>query len=77
MPSGKTSLAVRAIIGAVRLYQHSASIVLGRSCRFLPSCSSYAIQAIARKGVRKGLWLTVLRLLRCHPFCAGGFDPVR
>lgn len=45
-------------------------------CRFFPSCSQYAIEALEKYGVFKGIWLTVLRILRCHPFHPGGFDPV-
>lgn len=45
-------------------------------CRFMPTCSQYAKQAISKYGVLKGGWLTVRRLAKCHPFCAGGYDPV-
>lgn len=57
-------------------YQRYISVALLPRCRFYPSCSSYAIQAIQRFGVVKGSWLSVKRLLRCQPFCSGGFDPV-
>nr|WP_208022718.1 membrane protein insertion efficiency factor YidD [Desulfonema ishimotonii] len=60
----------------IRVYQYFISPVLGSSCRFYPTCSNYAYQAISRYGVRKGLLLTVRRLLRCHPFSPGGIDPV-
>ena len=46
------------------------------SCKFCPSCSNYAIEALQRHGLRHGLWLALRRLLRCHPFSPGGFDPV-
>jgi len=52
------------------------SPVIGISCRFTPSCSEYAFQAITRYGVLKGLKLAVKRILRCHPFNPGGFDPL-
>jgi uncharacterized protein len=60
----------------IRLYQWTLSPLLGRRCRFYPSCSHYALEAIERFGVVKGGWLAVARLARCHPWHAGGFDPV-
>jgi uncharacterized protein len=60
----------------VRGYQRLLSPLLPPSCRFYPSCSQYALEAIRRYGALKGSWLAVRRLARCHPFNAGGFDPV-
>ena len=60
----------------IRGYQRLLSPVLPPSCRFYPSCSQYALEAIRRHGALKGSWLAVRRLARCHPFNAGGFDPV-
>ncbi len=60
----------------IRAYQVILSPVFGPSCRFYPSCSQYAYQAIQRYGPFKGLLLAVRRVLRCHPFNPGGFDPV-
>ncbi len=60
----------------LRGYKYFVSPLLPRSCRFEPTCSVYLYQAIERKGVLRGLFLGVKRLLRCHPFCAGGLDPV-
>lgn len=60
----------------IRAYQLLLSPFLGNHCRFTPSCSRYASEAIARYGAAKGTWLAVKRLLRCHPFCEGGYDPV-
>lgn len=57
-------------------YQRLLSPLLPPSCRFHPSCSQYALEAINRHGALKGSWLAVRRLARCHPFNAGGFDPV-
>jgi uncharacterized protein len=51
-------------------------VALGNACRFEPSCSAYALQALQRHGAAKGTWLTAGRLLRCNPYCAGGCDPV-
>jgi putative membrane protein insertion efficiency factor len=58
------------------VYRHTLSYFLGRHCRFEPSCSVYADEAIRRYGARKGLVLAVKRILRCHPWGASGYDPV-
>jgi len=60
----------------VRGYQVVISPLLPASCRFLPSCSAYALEALERHGAAKGFMLSVRRIARCHPFCAGGYDPV-
>ena len=60
----------------IRLYQWTVSPLLGPRCRFYPSCSRYALEAIERFGVLKGGWLAARRLGRCHPWQPGGFDPV-
>jgi putative membrane protein insertion efficiency factor len=65
------------LIGLVRLYQLVLSPHLGRTCRFHPTCSAYAIQAFREYGALKGLVLTVHRLLRCHPWGGHGYDPPR
>jgi hypothetical protein len=62
--------------GVVRAYQLTLSSLLGRQCRFLPTCSHYAMEAIERHGALKGGGLALRRLLRCHPFAAAGYDPV-
>jgi hypothetical protein len=64
------------LIFAIRGYQKFISPLLPPSCRFYPSCSEYARQALAKFGAMKGSWLAAKRLLRCHPYRAGGFDPV-
>lgn len=64
------------ILLALRGYKRFISPLLPPSCRFEPTCSVYMYQAIEKKGVLKGLYLGLKRLLRCHPFCRGGFDPV-
>lgn len=63
-------------IALIRLYQWTISPMLGSPCRFYPSCSVYAIDAIAKYGVIKGSILTGKRLGKCHPFHPGGYDPV-
>ncbi len=64
------------ILLVLRGYKRFVSPLLPRACRFEPTCSVYMYQAIERKGVLRGLWLGIRRLIRCHPFCAGGYDPV-
>ena len=61
---------------AVRGYQLALRPVLGPNCRFTPSCSDYALEALARHGAGRGAWLASRRVLRCNPWCAGGHDPV-
>ncbi|MDJ0886813.1 MAG: membrane protein insertion efficiency factor YidD [Desulfobacterales bacterium] len=65
-----------AAIQVIRGYQSLVSPIIGPCCRFHPSCSAYALEAIGRHGVFKGAWLVTRRLLKCHPFHPGGFDPV-
>jgi len=60
----------------IRLYQWTLSPLLGPACRFHPSCSQYALEAVQRFGVLRGGWLALARLGRCHPWHPGGFDPV-
>ncbi len=72
-----TRLLTRTALGAVRLYQWTLSPYFAGSCRFVPSCSEYTREALARYGVARGAWLSARRLARCHPFCKAGFDPVR
>ena len=64
------------IITAIKGYQRFISPLLGSNCRFNPTCSSYAIEAVNRFGVIKGGWLASKRILRCHPLNEGGDDPV-
>ena len=65
-----------ALVALVRAYQLLVSPLLPPSCRFHPSCSAYAAEALRRHGAARGGWLAVKRLARCHPFCEGGIDPV-
>jgi putative membrane protein insertion efficiency factor len=64
------------LVSLVRLYRLAISPLLGRSCRFHPSCSDYAREAVLKHGVLRGLWLAMRRVGRCHPWNPGGFDPV-
>jgi putative membrane protein insertion efficiency factor len=64
------------VLGAIKLYQRFLSPLLPPSCRFVPSCSRYAYEAIEKYGLLKGGWLGIKRISRCHPFSAGGYDPV-
>jgi hypothetical protein len=70
------SLPASFAMGIVRIYQKLVSPSLGRNCRFSPTCSSYAYQAIDRFGVIRGGWLALRRLGRCQPLVEGGYDPV-
>ena len=68
----------RLIIGPIRAYRRWLSPLKGMpTCRFLPTCSEYAIEAVEVHGAWKGLLLSLWRLLRCHPLCRGGHDPVK
>jgi putative membrane protein insertion efficiency factor len=66
----------RLLILLARLWQLGPSVILPPSCRYSPSCSQYAIEALGKHGAIKGGWLTVKRLLRCHPWGGHGHDPV-
>lgn len=60
----------------IRCYRFALSPLLGANCRFYPSCSEYALEALERHGGARGTWLAARRLCRCHPWHPGGFDPV-
>lgn len=64
------------LILPIRFYQRYVSPTLPPACRFTPTCSQYAIEAIQKHGALKGLWLALRRLLRCHPWGGSGYDPV-
>jgi uncharacterized protein len=70
-------VATRTLQAVVRAYQLVLSPWFGGACRFTPSCSAYAIEALGRHGAWRGSWLALKRLARCHPWGPAGFDPVR
>ena len=65
-----------ALLILIHIYQHTLSLTCGPCCRFYPSCSSYAIESIERFGIAKGVWLSLRRIIKCHPFNPGGYDHV-
>ncbi|NNC63213.1 MAG: membrane protein insertion efficiency factor YidD [Gammaproteobacteria bacterium] len=69
-------LITRLMLGLIRAYQLILSPWLGRACRYTPTCSEYAAEAIARHGPLRGVWLGFRRILRCHPWGNSGYDPV-
>jgi putative membrane protein insertion efficiency factor len=70
-----TRLPAWGLIGMVRVYQWTLSPLIGRHCRFEPSCSAYFIESVRKYGAIKGSWRGVLRICRCHPWHPGGYDP--
>ncbi|MBI5746651.1 MAG: membrane protein insertion efficiency factor YidD [Nitrospirae bacterium] len=66
----------RFLIRLIGLYRRNISPFLPPACRFMPTCSNYAIEAIGRYGPLRGSWLALLRILKCHPFHPGGYDPL-
>lgn len=66
----------RILLLLVKAYQFMISPMLGPSCRYTPTCSEYAVQALTRYGAIKGLWLSIKRVGRCHPWHDGGYDPL-
>ena len=67
----------QALIAMLRVYKRFISPLLPSACRFHPTCSEYMMEAVSKYGAGRGLWMGTRRLLRCHPFQQGGFDPVR
>jgi putative membrane protein insertion efficiency factor len=67
----------KVVIATLGFYKRFLSPLLPSACRYRPTCSEYMIEAVDKYGVSRGVWMGALRLLRCHPFREGGFDPVR
>jgi uncharacterized protein len=76
VPQKGPAAVTRALMAAVTGYRRFISPLLPPRCRFEPSCSAYALEALRVHGAARGLWLTVARIARCHPFNPGGYDPV-
>jgi putative membrane protein insertion efficiency factor/ribonuclease P protein component len=76
MGPGPSALVARLALGGIIFYHRCISPFLPPACRFWPTCSNYAVSAIRIHGIWRGAWLTTLRLLKCHPFHPGGYDPV-
>ncbi len=74
--AGLVALPRRVLVGLVLAYRYLLKPWLGNACRFEPTCSAYALEALRRHGAAQGALLGAGRLLRCHPWCAGGLDPV-
>ena len=74
--AGRRGLGQRAVMALIRGYQLAFSPAYAGSCRYIPSCSAYALEAVERFGAIRGSWLAVRRLARCHPFGGHGLDPV-
>lgn len=74
--SGLFKILALPFIGLIRLYQLLLSPLLGKQCRFTPTCSQYTLEAFKKYGVFKGFWLGAKRILRCHPWGGTGYDPV-
>jgi putative membrane protein insertion efficiency factor len=64
------------LLAAIRGYRYAIRPMLGANCRFYPSCSAYALEAVERHGAVRGTWLAAKRIAKCHPFHPGGYDPV-
>lgn len=76
LSNGVRRLLLALLVGGVWCYRYTLSPLLGPRCRYLPTCSAYCLEALARYGPWQGLWLSVKRLARCHPWGGAGHDPV-
>lgn len=76
LPEILKSVPQNILIGAVRFYQGAISPLFPSCCRFTPTCSQYAVEALRRHGALKGCWLALKRIARCHPWGGSGYDPV-
>jgi hypothetical protein len=76
LAQARPSAAARVLMALITGYRRFISPLLGARCRFAPSCSAYALEAVREHGALRGTWLAARRISRCHPFNPGGFDPV-
>lgn len=76
-PKKKNGFAAMFLLLFVKGYRYGISPLFPPCCRYVPTCSEYAVEAIGRYGALRGGWLSLCRILRCHPFAAGGYDPVK
>lgn len=67
----------RLLLAVIRCYRKYISPLKPPTCRFYPTCSAYALEAIEKKGALRGGWMAIKRIAKCHPFCDGGYDPVK
>lgn len=67
----------RLLLAVIRCYRKYISPLKRPTCRFYPTCSAYALEAIEKKGALRGGWMAIKRIAKCHPFCDGGYDPVK
>ena len=74
--NARPGLIARTLIALVRMYQSTLSGLIGRQCRFIPTCSEYFIQSVRARGAFRGSLKGLWRICRCNPFCRGGYDPV-
>ncbi|MGH2448119.1 MAG: membrane protein insertion efficiency factor YidD [Chloroflexota bacterium] len=74
--AGRWSETARLVVGLIVLYQCTLSPLFGNACRYEPSCSEYAKQAVEKYGALRGIWMGIKRIARCQPLHAGGYDPV-
>jgi len=72
----KIGIAAIFLLLLIKGYRYGISPLFPPSCRYVPTCSAYAVEAVARYGALRGGWLSLCRILRCHPFASGGYDPV-
>ena len=68
---------LKVLIQIIGIYQRFLSPLMGPTCRFYPSCSTYAKESLMRHGLLKGLWYSAVRIMKCHPYHPGGYDPVK
>lgn len=73
----KNDVATRFLVFLVELYRKAVSPLFPATCRFYPSCSEYSVEALKEHGALAGIWMTAGRIIRCVPFCRGGYDPVK